>query len=111
MDEPKLSHWKIEEAGLGITVAWDAHGQTIRSVQPPMHHENWPSYAPFDDPAFFVGFESLKHHSDEFLERLGYTRDGGVYRIRRSNRMRVAVFCHTGFGLTWLARCWKYRCP
>ncbi|MCX5658831.1 MAG: histidine phosphatase family protein [Planctomycetota bacterium] len=107
----ELSHWKIQERGLGTTCVWDIHGQTVRAHQPPLHHQNWFEAPPLDDPAFFVGFEALKNHSDEFLERLGYVRDGGVYRIRRANRMRVAVFCHAGFGLTWLAHLLEIPLP
>jgi probable phosphoglycerate mutase len=107
----ELSHWRVDEDGLGNTVVWDVHGHTVRTVQPTLHHQDWFTHPPFDDPAFFVGFEALKNHSDEFLDRLGYTRDSGVYRVRRSNRAKIAVFCHTGFGLTWLAHLLEIPLP
>jgi probable phosphoglycerate mutase len=50
-----------------------------------------------------AGFERLSRRSDEFLAALGYAREGGAYKIVRPNDERVAVFCHEGFGLTWLA--------
>lgn len=40
---------------------------------------------------------------DEFLERLGYKREGNVYRILRPNEEKVALFCHAIFGKTWLS--------
>jgi len=49
------------------------------------------------------GFARIKAHSDEFLERLGYVREGDVYRAIRPNDERVAAFCHHGFGSSWLA--------
>ncbi len=41
--------------------------------------------------------------SDALLAELGYERDGCVYKITRPNDESVGVFCHQGFGLTWLA--------
>ena len=41
--------------------------------------------------------------SDAFLERHGYRREGGLYRIIRPNDLRIACFCHGGFGGTWIA--------
>lgn len=49
------------------------------------------------------GYAALQAESDEFLSRLGYERDGNEYIIRRPNDERVAVFCHQGFGLSWLS--------
>lgn len=45
----------------------------------------------------------IRHHSDEFLARLGYVRDGGAYRIRMRNEKKIAVFASGGFGLSWLS--------
>jgi probable phosphoglycerate mutase len=41
--------------------------------------------------------------SDAFLTRHGFTREGGIYRVESSEVSNIAVFCHGGFGLTWLA--------
>lgn len=49
-------------------------------------------------------YAELRAASDAFLQRLGYVRgDDGVYKVEKANRDTVAVFCHGGFGLTWLA--------
>ena len=45
---------------------------------------------------------TVRENSDAFLKRLGYERDGGVYRVINGTKDKVAVFCHGGFGLTWL---------
>jgi probable phosphoglycerate mutase len=52
---------------------------------------------------FKGGVQKIRDASDEFLSRHGYTRDGGIYRITDPNDDRVAVFCHQGFGITWLS--------
>ncbi|MBE6637766.1 MAG: histidine phosphatase family protein [Ruminococcaceae bacterium] len=40
--------------------------------------------------------------SDEFLARHGYVREGGLYRIAERNSLRIACFCHGGFGSAWI---------
>lgn len=39
----------------------------------------------------------------DFLERLGYREENGVYRILRPNEERVALFCHSVMGRAWLS--------
>lgn len=48
-------------------------------------------------------FDALCKASDAFIAGLGYVRDGAHYRAERANRHVVAVFCHGGFGMAWLA--------
>lgn len=48
-------------------------------------------------------YDKLCACSDDFLARLGYVRDGGVYRIERASEERVAVFCHGGLSQVWLS--------
>lgn len=50
-----------------------------------------------------TAYERMKRDSDAFLEKLGYRREGAVYRVVEPNEQRVAVFCHQGFGVTWLS--------
>ena len=45
----------------------------------------------------------IRDGSDKLLAELGYERDGCVYRITKPNDLNVGVFCHQGFGLTWMA--------
>lgn len=47
--------------------------------------------------------EIIRNGSDKLLAELGYERDGCVYRITKPNDLNVGVFCHQGFGLTWLS--------
>jgi hypothetical protein len=54
-------------------------------------------------------YAELTAFSDMFLARHGYTREAGRggaagrYRVVQRNEECIAVFCHGGFGLTWLA--------
>lgn len=49
------------------------------------------------------GYDELIDASDKFLFKLGYERKGSVYKIIRPNEDKVALFCHQGFGLTWMS--------
>lgn len=48
-------------------------------------------------------YQRICDASDEFLARHGYRREGAVYRIVRPSEERIALFCHQGFGLTWMS--------
>ena len=39
----------------------------------------------------------------DFLERLGYREEDGVYRILRKNEEKVALFCHAAFARAWIS--------
>lgn len=39
----------------------------------------------------------------DFLERLGYKEENGVYRILRKNEDKVALFCHSVMCRAWLS--------
>lgn len=54
-----------------------------------------------------AGYARISAASDEFLERLGYVRDGALYKIAAPNDKRVAVFCHHGMGTSWLSHLLK----
>lgn len=82
---------------------WDVHGHTVRSDRALPGYENWHTFTPFEDPHYRQAFGELAAASDAFFATLGFERQGGSYRVMRENRQRVAVFCHGGFGLTWLA--------
>lgn len=38
-----------------------------------------------------------------FLERLGYKEDNGIYRILQPNEEKVALFCHAAFAKSWIS--------
>jgi len=102
--------WTQELAGLamdlpnqGREMAWDIHGETVRTMRPLPTHDDWHTRPPLDDPRLREAFETVQAASDAFLAEHGYVREGRRYRIGRPNRDRLAVFTHAGLGLTWLA--------
>ena len=45
----------------------------------------------------------IEENGKEFLERLGYKEENGIYRIVRPNDDKVALFCHAAFSRAWLS--------
>lgn len=47
--------------------------------------------------------KEMIRHSDEFLARHGYVREGFRYRAVEPNDRKICCFCHGGFGSAWIA--------
>ncbi len=64
----------------------------------------WYNSEEFSDKKFKNGYERILNKSDRFFKKLGYihNREERYYSIEKPNDMRVAVFCHQGFGLSWI---------
>ena len=45
----------------------------------------------------------IEQNGRDFLHRLGYQEENGVYRILRPNEDRVALFCHAALTRAWLS--------
>lgn len=84
---------------------WAFHVPSVRYKTPEMLAlgERWYEAEPFCRTNAKAGYERIQRESDDFLARLGYHREGLLYRAERPNEKRVAVFCHQGFGTTWLS--------
>ena len=115
---PVVEEWTRELAALRIEltpgsplVGWDVPGEMIRANEPYPSHASWHGVPPFDDPIFREKFDELREQSDAFIRRHGYERAGGRYRCVAPNRERIVVFCHGGFGLTWLAHLLEIPLP
>lgn len=107
---PVIEDWTIEFAGTatetdewGRITIWDMPGEVIRGGDSSPSHDNCkdlPYVGETPMPALFAAAQAA---SDTFLARHGYVREGGRYRCAAPNTERIAVFCHGGFGLAWLA--------
>lgn len=45
----------------------------------------------------------IEKNGYEFLERLGYKYENGVFRILQKNEERIALFCHAAMARAWLS--------
>ncbi|WP_135553972.1 histidine phosphatase family protein [Paenibacillus cymbidii] len=107
----ELEGWHIDGVQGPHTAAWNVNGETVRERAPFPGSGDWHAFGPFAGGGFRERFEALQAESDRFLASLGYERDGGRYRIAAPHRERIAVFCHLGFGLTWLAHLLELPVP
>lgn len=111
--EPKIEDWTseghtwqeftfVEESG---RTNWCFHIQTTdyKTEENLALGDKWYEAYPFCKSKSKEGWERIQRESDAFLQRMGYRREGLKYHIENPNEKRVAVFCHQGFGTTWLA--------
>ena len=82
---------------------WDIPAERLLAPEHDVSHETWHEHPELSGLPARETVERIREHSDHFLADLGYRREGHRYRIERPNRERVAVLCHGGFGLTWIA--------
>jgi probable phosphoglycerate mutase len=82
--------------------AWDVPAERLRATEQDTSHDLFHRYPEYDGLPVRRTIERIRRHSDYFLADLGFRREDHRYRILRENRERVAVFCHGGFGLTWI---------
>lgn len=105
----ELSEWAIVLPDLTSGdqrryAAWDVHGEIVRGVDPLPTDLTWDSLDLFDGRGLRDRFDTLIAASDAFLAEHGLARSGHRYRlVDGAPTDQVAVFCHNGFGLTWLA--------
>jgi broad specificity phosphatase PhoE len=107
----ELGDCRVDLQPWGTLCVWDTPGQIIRQNPALYTGDDWDRHAPFDNPLFRQTWETLRRNSDAFIERHGYIRDGGRYRPVRPNREGIAVFCHGGLGLWWLAHLLELPLP
>jgi probable phosphoglycerate mutase len=98
----ELSHIHINQNGKEYTI-WDTFGETIRKKQPLPGHKDWYLHPPFDKTKIGELWQNFRIQVDRFISEHGYTREDGRYRIDRSNDDRIAIFCHNGTLLLFLA--------
>ncbi|MDX2110858.1 MAG: histidine phosphatase family protein [Verrucomicrobiota bacterium] len=96
----EINELKVPAQGL---MAWDMPGSGIRAAAEGNSAVDWATHPDFSDIPYAEVQEKLAEASDAFLTRLGYQREGSIYRVMQRHEETIALFCHGGFGLTWLA--------
>ena len=101
--------WLMEPNHLSVKqknkryVIWDTFGETVRSPVDLPNQQTWQNYPPFDTPETLRMWDDFKGKSDSLMAKHGYAREENLYRIERSNRDRIAIVCHNGVVLMFLA--------
>ncbi|MBL8994637.1 MAG: histidine phosphatase family protein [Spirochaetia bacterium] len=83
--------------------AWDLHGEILRRQLHRHDPKNGDLPEALEAPEIRETLAVIRENSDRFFAGLGYEREDGVYRVKKPNTHRIALFCHGGFGLTWLS--------
>lgn len=91
-------------------VAWVLDGEIIRGGDLPTN-EDWHQHPALCHYDFLAHYRRIQKDSDAFLQGQGYQRDRGIYRVLQHNEERIAVFCHAGFGVSWLAHLLEIPLP
>ena len=85
---------------------------SVTMVQNTYYRENGGIDLPYNRAYEAVGFRRsgmkdavayIEEGGRDFLERLGYKEENGVYRILRANEDRVALFCHSIMARAWIS--------
>jgi probable phosphoglycerate mutase len=86
--------------------------KSVNSVQNTYYRENGLLELGYDDTYSCVGINQSKIKEKakiieaggfEFLERLGYKYENGVFRIIKPNEERIALFCHGAMTRVWMS--------
>ena len=87
----------------GPRCVWDLDGEELLAHGDPADPRPWREHPLLDGDDLHTTWDAMVAASDAFLAAHGYRRDGHRYRVEQGNRERLAVVCHGGFGLGWLA--------
>lgn len=107
-----IEDWTHEIEEERLTPFPDGKLKSVSYVQNTYYRRNGNVDLSYEDAFLCDGFSEsrMKNARDrieaggrDFLERLGYREENGVYRILENNEERVALFCHTGMGRAWLS--------
>jgi broad specificity phosphatase PhoE len=97
----EIQDYRVELQPWGRLAAWQVPGEVVRASAN-CGSDVWTTPC-FQDPAFKQRCDCIAKQSDEFLSRHGYQREGSRYACVKPHQEKIAVFCHNGLGLTWLA--------
>lgn len=107
-----IEPWAHEIEDERLTPFPDGKLKSVSLVQNTHYREKGNIDLPYDRAYEAQGFseshmkEAVDRIADggrDFLERLGYKEENGIYRILRPNEERVALFCHAAMARAWIS--------
>ena len=110
--ECHTENWAHEIGDERLTTYPDGSRKSVSLLQNTIYRENGNINISYDNSCECTGFAEsdmktalsfIEANGNEFLERLGYRYENGVYRILRPNEEKVALFCHAAFSRAWLS--------
>lgn len=110
--ECNIEEWTHEIGDERLTPFPDGKLKSITNVQNTYYLENGNIDLNYNEAFTCTGINEsniksavdfIEKHGNEFLERLGYKKENGVYKILRNNEEKVVLFCHSAFARAWLS--------
>ena len=107
-----IEDWTHEILDERLTPFPDGKMKSVTLIQNTYYRENGNIDLDYEHSLECVGFNEsgmgralkyIEENGKEFLERLGYKEENGIYRILRPNEEKVALFCHAAFSRAWLS--------
>ena len=107
-----IEEWTHEIGDERKTTYPDGNFTSISNLQNTLFLEKGYYKAPFEEayqvPAIAAtemdkACKYIWDNGVDFLERLGYKYEDGVYRIINPNEEKVALFCHAAFSRAWIS--------
>lgn len=108
----QIEEWTHEIGEELFTEFPDGKRKSITKVQNTYYRDNGNIDLPYEKSFDCVGINEsrmksavkyIEEHGREFLERLGYREENGVYRILKNNQEKIALFCHSAFAKAWIS--------
>lgn len=110
--EMQLEEWAHEIGEERLTTFPDGERKSVSLLQNTVFRTENNINLPFDKAFECDGFREsgmkdavkyIEENGNSFLEKLGYKKENGVYRILNPNEERVALFCHAAFARAWIS--------
>ena len=110
--EKNIEPWAHEIGDERLTPFPDGKRKSITLVQNTYYLENGNIDLPYEKSFECTGINESKmedavkyieKNGHDFLERLGYKYENGIYRIIKPSEEKVALFCHAAFSRAWLS--------
>ncbi|MBQ8210581.1 MAG: histidine phosphatase family protein [Clostridia bacterium] len=107
-----IEEWSHEIGDERLAPMPDGTMKSVSLIQNTVYRENGNQDLPFDkayecdyikDSQMKKAVDYIEKNGNEFLERLGYRYENGVYRILKPSDEKIALFCHAAFSRAWIS--------
>ena len=108
----QVEEWSHEIGDERLAPMPDGTMRSVSLVQNTVYRANGNQDLPFDrayecdyirDSRMKEAVSYIETNGNEFLERLGYKYENGVYKIINPNDDKVALFCHSAVSRAWIS--------
>lgn len=110
--EAKIEDWAHEVEDERLTPYPDGRLKSVTTLQNTILRENGNIDLTFENSLECTGLnqanmkpaiERIVNGGSNFLEKLGYKEENGIYRILKQNDGRIALFCHAVMQRVWIS--------